>query len=162
MPLRKQLTAFLSLFAFLLIAVSPALAQQQQMPQPVDPDEISDQELQTFVNTSNDIRQLQQESNQKVKKKVEAEGMAFDRFQKIMMSKQNPQQAGEVEVSSEEEKTIENLQSDLMQIQQQTRQGMMEKIQDSDLSMQRFQQIAMTIRQNPDLMQRAQKLTQDS
>jgi hypothetical protein len=154
----------LSLFALLFLVAGPAWAQQQQqqMPQPVDPSEISDDELKSFVATSQDIQKLRMESNKKVKKKVEAKGMKFQRFRKIMMSKQNPKMADQVEVTSDEEETIQSLQSDLMKIQQQTRQQMMQKIQDGDLSMQRFQQIAMTMRQNPDLMKRVQEMQSES
>jgi hemolysin activation/secretion protein len=157
----RNLKSLLALFALLFVSTGSVLAQTA-MPQQqtVKPEDITDQELKQFAATAQQMQKAQMKGNQKVKKKVEEKGMKFPRFRKIMMSKQNPKMAGKVEVTDREQKMIKELQPELMQIQKESRQEMMTVIQNSDLGMQRFQQIAQAVQQNPKLMKRVQNLTQ--
>lgn len=148
-------------FVLGIALLSPSLFAQGQQMQPQQADSVTDAELEKFVNTTGSLQSIQQETQQEVQSLVEEEGMEFERFQKIMMSKQNPQMAQNVEVSKEEEKTIENVQPKLQKISQQAQQQFVAAIQEEGLTPQRFQQIMQAVRSDPQVSQRFQKMAGD-
>lgn len=148
----------------LLGGVSLAAAQQQAMPpqQKVDPSSITDQELQQFADASQQAQQIQMQAQQDIRKIVNDHDMKFQRFQQIMMSKQNPQMKGKVNVTDAEQQKIQDMKPAIMKVQQNNQKKMMTAIDESGLERQRFQQIFMALQQNKKLMQRFQKVMQDS
>ena len=143
----------------LFVAVAAVFAQgRQQMPQPpAAADSVSESELQKFANITDSAQSIQEEIQSKVETLVEDEGMEFDRFRKIMMSKQSQQSAGQVETTQNEEEKIKSLQPKLMEINQQAQQQFVQLIQEEGLSPQRFQQIMKALQTSPDLQQRLQE-----
>ncbi len=148
------------LLGFFLVAGS-VFAQGQQM-QPQQPDSISDEELESFAHVTNEVQKINQESQKKVQSLLEDKDMDMQRFQQIMMSKQNPQMADSVEVTEEEQKTIDNLQPKLMEMQQDSRQKMMTAMQENDLNPQRFQAIMRAVQSDQAVAQRFQRIAQDT
>ena len=144
-----------------LIAASVAVAQGGQMmqpPQPANPDSVTDAELQKFANVSDSAQSMQQQIQSKVQDLVEAEGMEFARFRKIMMSKQNPQAPGNIETSQEEEQTIKKIQPKLMEINKNAQQQFVQLIRDQGLTPQRFRQLMRGVQTNQQLKQRLQEI----
>src|SRR6056297_1753714 len=128
----------------ILLMAGSAFAQGQQMQQMqnAQADSVSDKELEKFVETAQDLRSIQENIQSEVQGMVQEEDMTFQRFQQIMMSKQNPQMAKKVEVTDDEEAVIKELQPKLQKIQQEANQKQMSAIQENGLTPQRFQQIA--------------------
>lgn len=89
---------------------------------------------------------------------VEAESLSIERFTEIQQSQQNPQ--ANVEASEEELKHYEAGMSKIMEIQMKTQESMIGKIEASDMSVERYQQIAALLQNDPQLQQRIQKLMQ--
>lgn len=144
----------------LFLAVSAAQAQGGQMmqpPQPASPDSVSDTELQKFANVTDSAQSIQKDVQSKVQTLVEDEGMEFARFQKIMMSRQNPQ-AGSLDTSQEEMQTIKQIQPKLMQINKQAQQQFVQLIRDEGLTPQRFQQIMRGVQAHEELQNRLQSM----
>src|SRR5690606_7755555 len=83
----------------------PAQMQQQQQKQ-ATPD-ISDEELQKFVDAFQEIQVENQKIQQKMIAEIQEEGMEVQRFSEIQQAQQNPNQ--EVEMTAEEEEAIESL-----------------------------------------------------
>lgn len=148
----------------MILMTGTAFAQGQQMQQMQNnaADSISDAELENFVEVAQQLQVIGQDVQSKAQNLLKDEGMEFQRFQQIMMSKQNPQMAKNVEVTDEEEATINKVQPELQKIQQQAQQRQMSTIQESELSLQRFQQIAQAVQSNPKVMQRFQKMSASS
>lgn len=124
----------------------------------LNPDSVSQQELRTIAQITDSIEVISQNVQQKIKNLVEQEGMDYERFQKIMMSQQNQQMAQKVEMTPEEEKTIQKLQPKIMSLTQDVQMQSMQIVQNSGMSMQRFQQIFRTIQMSPELAKRFQNL----
>ncbi|MDX1585334.1 MAG: DUF4168 domain-containing protein [Balneolaceae bacterium] len=139
-----------------------AQGQQMQQMQNAQADSVSDEELKKFVDTAQELRSIQQDIQSEVQSMVQEEDMTFQRFQQIMMSKQNPQMAQKIEVTDEEEATINEMQPKLAKIQQQANQQQMSAIQDNGLTPQRFQQIAQAVQSDPQMIQRFQQMSADS
>ncbi|MDX1586091.1 MAG: DUF4168 domain-containing protein [Balneolaceae bacterium] len=159
----KFLKRFLPLLAGFSLLVGTAYGQvQQQQSQPAAADTVSDAELEKFVGVAQELQNIGMDVQQQVQQMVKEEGMEFERFQKIMMSQQNPQMAQNVQMTEQEKKILETIQPKLQQIQQEVQQKQMQVIQNSELSMQRFQEIAQAVQQDPQMMQRFQQMSSDT
>src|SRR5690554_1449237 len=132
----------------------PAQMQQQQQATP----DISDEELQKFVDAFQEIQVENQKIQQKMIAEIQEEGMEVQRFSEIQQAQQNPNQ--EVEMTAEEEKAIESLMPKLQSIQQESQTVMQEKIKSAGLTMNRYQEIAQMIQQSPELQKKLQSMMQ--
>lgn len=151
--LRNSILFALSLF------LMPALVQAQQpmqMPQVQPAKDVSEAELEQFAETATEINGIRMEMDSLVTDKLDDEGISSDRFREIMMSRQNPN-APQPELSTEEEEIVGRLQTFLQQLNTQVQQQQMTAIQNSDLSAQRFQSIAMALRTDQELAARFQE-----
>lgn len=147
----------------ILMMAGSALAQGQQMQNnQADTVTVSDQELQKFVDTAQELQQIQQDIQSEVQEMVKEKDMEFQRFQQIMMSKQNPQMAQQIKVTDEEEAAIQEMQPKLQKIQQEAQQEQVSIIQDNGLTPQRFSQIAQKVQSDPEMMQRFQNMSADT
>src|SRR5690625_3082963 len=135
--------------------------QHERMPHVPTPDEISDGELTTFVEASDAIQPIQQKAQEDVQQVILDEGMELERFQEIMIAMQNPQAADQVEISSEEEQTLQSIQPQLMDIEMEATEDIRTAIADRGLNIERYQAIFMSLQQHPELMQRLESLMSD-
>lgn len=158
MKFLQQSAAFI--LGFLLLIAGSAFAQGQ-MQQQAQPDSITDKELEKFALVTNELQQIQRESQQEVEKMLSDKEMDMQRFQQIMMSRQNPQMSDSVEITEEEEKTMEEIKPKLQKMQQQSRQEMMSAMQENDLQPQRFQAISQALQSDPDVMNRFKEIAQE-
>lgn len=140
MKFAKYTLPFIAGF-FLFTATVMAQGGQQQQQQLPDAEDITDAELERFVNATDTIQVLQRDAQKQVQSLVKEEGMDFKRFRMIMMSRRNPQMAQQVQVTEEEQKTIKKIEPKLKEINQNTRKKVMGAIQSEGLTPQRFQQI---------------------
>lgn len=144
----------------LFLMAGAAFAQTQQMQQQSKADSVTDQELEKFAAVTKAVQNIQRSSQQEVQSMLSDKEMTMQRFQRIMMSKQNPNDS--LETTAQEEKTIKEMQPKLMKMQQESRKEMMSKMQEHGLSPQRFQAIMRAIQTNPSTMKRFQKIAKDS
>ena len=143
----------------LALFAGAAFAQGQQPPQMPDlptSEDVTDEEISLLVVTLNDLGPIEEKAQQRIEEAVESEDISFARFREMMMAMQNPQMAGEADITDEEMTKIQNLQPKLMEIQGETEQEMIAKIEDNGMSIQRYQDIIMGAQQDPQLMQRLQ------
>lgn len=137
-----------------LLSTVTALAQVNTQSQSLNPDEITDEDLQMVVNISDSATGIQEEANAKMKEVIENEGMPFERFQEIVMSQQNPQLAGQLQLTDAEQLILEKIQPDLLIINQEAQQQYKDAITNEGLTLEKFQQIAMAIQTHPEVAQR--------
>ena len=136
-------------------------AQQQQMPpqpDPLSPEEVTDEHLEKISNVTQAGQGIQEEADNKMREVIEDVGMEFQRFQQIMMAQQNPQLANQLQLSSEEQETLQEIQPELMKINQEAQQQYMAKIEEEGLSIQEFQQIAQAIQAHPEVAERFEEI----
>ncbi|GHA25797.1 hypothetical protein GCM10007103_03810 [Salinimicrobium marinum] len=134
---------------FASFAQTPQLPQPQQQQQKV---EVSDGELQKFANAFQGIRMVNQQAQQEMMSVVEEGGMDVQKFNEIHQASMDP--AVEVEASKEDLQKHQAIASELEEMQG-TFQAKMEKvITDADLTLQRYEQIAMGLQSDPELQER--------
>lgn len=156
-------STFLVLFG-VIFSTAAVFAQQQQMPpqpEPLSPEEVTDEHLEKISNVTKAGQGIQEEADTKMRNVVEEVGMEYQRFQQIMMAQQNPQLANQLELSSEEEQTLQEIQPELMQINQEAQQKYMSKIEEEGLSILEFQQIAQAIQAHPEVAERFEEINSE-
>jgi hypothetical protein len=144
----------------LIAGTSFAQVQQQQGQQgsQLSSEDVSKEELKNFVATAGEVQSIQRESQAKLQEMVRTEGLEFQRFQMIMMSKQNPQMADSVEISDEEQASFKKIQPKMSKMNQSMLQRFQSTIKENDMTQQRFQMIAQAMNSSPELQQRFQKM----
>jgi hypothetical protein len=155
--MRNTLVVFLGM----IFSTATIFAQQQQMPpqpEPLSPEEVTDEHLEKISNITQAGQGIQEEADSKMKNVVEDVGMEYQRFQQIMMAQQNPQLANQLQLSSEEEKTLQQIQPELMKINQEAQQKYMTNIEEEGLSILEFQQIAQAIQAHPEVAERFEEI----
>lgn len=147
-------------FALLLAVISTAAAQNTPtQPMSVNPKSISKAELQSFVKATTDIRQVQEQSVLKMQQSLSKNGMSFQRFRQIMLSKQNPK-TDTLQLNDHEKASYNHIQSDIQEIQTNAKKKMISSIQHAGLKVNRYQQIYLTLQKSKDLQNRVKTLTE--
>ncbi|MFW5656534.1 MAG: DUF4168 domain-containing protein [Bacteroidota bacterium] len=126
--------------------------------QPTQETEVSDEELKEFAEVAEQVQIINQEVQQKMMNALEAEAMDAQRFTEIHQAQQNPEQ--NIDATSEEMKKYEATTREFEKIQGQAQQKMQEKITESDLTMPRYEEIAMILQSDPELQEKFQMIQQ--
>lgn len=153
MKLKKALGSLLVVFA---LGTGTAMAQTPQAPAPTQQIEVTDAELTEFAQIFQQVRVVNQQAQQEMIEVVQEEDFELQRFNEIHQAKMNPEK--EAELTEKEEKRYALVVAELETIQPKFQKKMQDIISESDLSMERYQQLAMALRSNPELQQRLQAM----
>ena len=136
---------------------------QQQMPgqmQQKQDIDVSDEEIEKFVDAVKAIQSINQGAQQEMSKKIQDEGMDPQRFQEIQRSQQSQQQ--NANATEKEMKQYQNIMKEMESVQAGLQEDMKNAIEDAGLTMQRYQQIANAAQSDTTLMKRVQRKIQSS
>jgi TolA-binding protein len=127
---------------------------QQQQPAPV---EVSESDLEQFVEAVGKVDEVQQENQQKMMSVIEKHEMTVDEFNQIMQAQQAP--GGEApDVSQEQLEKFNQASGEIQQIQANMDTEVQQAIGEAGMDMEEYQNIYMAIQQDPELMQRVQEM----
>ena len=146
------------LFAFFSI---PAEAQFQQPPQQAPQIEVSQDELEVFLEASMNARDVQMESQQEMVAIVEEEGIGVEAYNEIMQAQQMGQSIDEIDVTSEQIEQFESASEQIQEVEVAMEEQLTEAVENEGLEMERFQEINMAIQQDPGLQQQLQMMMQE-
>src|SRR5690606_29275921 len=127
---------------------TPFTEQQTQQPQI----EVSDEEFEKFAMAFQHVRAITMGAQQEMADAVQQEGMDIKRFNEIHNAHLNPEV--EVTATTEEKQKHETILKEIETIQVNIQGAMEEKIQEQGLTLQRFEQIAMKMENDPELQQK--------
>jgi hypothetical protein len=119
---------------------------------------ITDVELNKFADAYQQVRMINQSSQQKMMTAVKDENLTIERFNLINKADQNPNK--EVKATTEELEKYDAALEAIEEIQENVKAQLQTKIKDAGLSLQRFQQIANMMREDKALQQRLASLMQ--
>lgn len=148
-----------------LILFFTAATAQAQFPPPEPQQEISevtDAELQLFVDASVKAQQIQTESQMEMIAIVQEEGLEVDTYNQILQGLQNGQSPDEMEVSSTDVEKFHTASELIGEVEQDMETKLIAAIEDEGLELDRFQQIFMAIQSDPGLQQKMQQMIQQS
>lgn len=138
-----------------------SLAMAQNSPQQQSTEPITDEELKTFIATSQKIQALNQNLQQQMSTTIQAEGMEVTRFQEIQQQMQaaGTGAGGEMpDISEEEKATFQQIMQKLQAMQMQAQQQMMQDMQSEGINVERYREIGMALQSSQDLQDRLQKM----
>lgn len=136
---------------------------QDMPPQQEEVDiDVSDDELEQFVEAFMAASQIQQEAQMEMMEAIEDEGMSVEKYNEIVEGQQMGQQQEDMEeVSEEDMELFESLQETLEVIQAEVEDDIIEAIEDTGMDMERFQEIEMAARTDEEIQQKLQQLIQE-
>ena len=123
--------------------------------------EVSEAELESFAVALQDVQELRQEMAEETQQAVGESPLEQQRFEEIYGARQSGGQQ-DAEVTDAESRQFEELMGEIQQIQQQSNQEMVQALEEEDLSVQRFNQIAQAIQQDPELQQQFREMQSGS
>ncbi|MFW5658086.1 MAG: DUF4168 domain-containing protein [Bacteroidota bacterium] len=151
--LLQTMKKFTSLVLIILISsITGIFAQTNQE------NEISKKELKQFASAFKKVQVIDQKAQANMVTAVEEEGLEVQRYNEIQQAQQDPDQ--EVDATPEELNKYETASEELETIREQARQQMHEKIIDEGFSINRYQEIAVAIQNDPELQQKLQEYLQ--
>lgn len=154
----KLTKLFSSLLLVFIMGSASVMAQTPTMPPQQKKIEVSDAELTEFAQVFQKMRMVNQEAQQKMIQVVQEEDFELQRFNEIHQAKMDPEK--EVETTEKEEEKYKVVVAELESMQPKFQQRIEDLIKESDLSMERYQQLAMALRTDPQLQQRLQAIMQ--
>ena len=160
---RKMFHTFILMFivtgAYSAYAQEAPPAQQQPTLQQEAPDaNVSDQELESFVKAAVKVENLQKESEGKMVKAIQDEGLEPNRFVEINTIQQNPAADAENTVSEKELDNYNKAMKEVQSIQQGVQTEQIKVIEQEGLDVNRYVQIAKAVQQDPGLMKKVQDM----
>lgn len=158
--------------AFMLTSEMPAFAQQQvpQPGQPMSPQqnsmEVDEEEIQRFANAFEAFQSIQEKSREEMAQAIEQQGLTIKEYNELFRQQQQVNAGGESQMSESnysEEKWQQFEQADarIDQIEQETQSEIEQAITEEGLEVERFEQIWIAVRQDPELQQRVQNELQN-
>ncbi len=153
---KKCIAAIASIF--LVLSTISTYAQSLE---PNKIDSVTNEELQNFAAAAESVQIIQNEANNEVRQLVQQKNLDYRRFQAIMMSKSTPEMSDTLTVTDEEKAILEKMQPQLARINQQSKREFDTAIQENNLTRQRFQQIMLLVRTEPNVADRFQKIIAD-
>lgn len=141
---------------FTFEAVAQVPMQQGQQQQQVQED-FSDEELEQFVEVYIQAAEIQQKNEAEMIQAIEEEDMDINRFNEILMARQNQQNAEEIDATAEEMASFNNAAEKIMAVQQEA-QAEIEQLIESEMGSQKYQQIVMAYQQSPEVQQKVNQM----
>ena len=130
--------------------------QPQQDPM-VDTD-VSDEELNEFVDALTQAQEVQAEAQMEMLEVVENEELEVDTYNQIAQALQLGQTVEDLDIDEEDMQKFENASAEIVEIEQEMEGKLSEAIESEGMSMERFEEINMAIQQDPALQQRVQQM----
>jgi len=132
---------------------------EQQTPPEI---EVSDDELETFVEISGVAQQVQMEAQSEMVSVVEDEDLSVETYNVIAESRYNDQPDDQLDVTREELDKFEAASERIGEMERELDQAVAQAVEQEGISMDRFMQINMALQQDSSLQQRIQQMMMDS
>lgn len=157
--------------AFMLTSEMPAFAQQQapQQGQPMSPQEnsmeVDEEEIQRFANAFEAVQSIQKESREEMAQAIEQQGLTIKEYNELFQQQQGnaggESQMSQSNYSEEKRQQFEQADARIDQIEQETQSEIEQAITQEGLEVERFEQLWIAVRQDPELQQRLQNELQN-
>lgn len=171
----KLLTAIIIAFAFMAcqgdgtqdqMSQDPSMQQDMENPMQQEPTaqtEVSDEELENFLEVSSELQEIQMGSQQEMIAVVEEEGLTVEKYNTIAEAEQMGQPTDELEdISSEDLENYVEASTQIAEMEEELEPQLEEIITENGMEMDRFQEINRALQQDPALQQRIQQMMQNS
>jgi len=128
--------------------------QQQEIP------EVSEKELQDFVDAYEVVQEMQQDLNQDINTLIKESSLTQQEFQSMYQAQTTNNEAAMSDVSDEKKQSFSKLMNEINGKQQDLQENMVSEIEEFDMSVQRFNSIIAAIQQDSELYKKFQELVE--
>ncbi len=128
--------------------------QQEAMPrQPeaVDSSDITDEELDQFAGAMEAIQPITNQAQAQMAETIDDSDISMERYQEVAMAQQ---QGREVDLNPEEQQQLQEIEDQMQALQAEIQEEQIKGIEETGMTVQRFQQISAALQQDPELQQR--------
>ncbi|MBR8835479.1 MAG: DUF4168 domain-containing protein [Stigonema ocellatum SAG 48.90 = DSM 106950] len=122
--------------------------------------QISPDELQKFARSLKQLLAIEKGLNQEMAQVVSKSGMSQERFSEIYQAQKNPSTQPKTAITSQEKQQFQKTFTKLGEIQQKGQSKMEQVVKKEGLDPARFNQILVTVRQDPTLLQKVRQMIQ--
>lgn len=150
------------IFGILLVFLIGTTTGFSQLPQQVSaqqPKEVGDEELEKFTLAFSEVQIIDQQLQEEMMSTVENKGIDVVRFNDYLEAQQNP--SLEFEANNLELEKFEATFKEIEGLHDSAEKEMQQAIVDNDLSVDRYQQIAMSVKEDPALLEKFQQHLQE-
>ena len=149
------------LMAIMLVTLSGEAWAQAPGGQPTVElrDDFSDEELKLFIKANKKVSMLQAETEQKMTKVIEDEGLTVERFNQILEQQRDPSRASET--SADELQSFNNAAQVILEENTRIEKEMTSSIEEEGIDIETYKQIMVAYQQNPDVQSRVNKLVEN-
>ena len=148
--------SFLAIFFFAFTAMAQQMPMQGQPQQQVNTD-FSEQELEQFVVVFKKANEIQQKNETVMVQAIEEEELELERFNEILVARQQQQSAEDIDASAEEMAAFNQAAEKIMQVQQDAQAEIQQVIED-ELGMEKYQEIVMAYQQDSDIQEKVNQM----
>lgn len=142
------------LFVAILFSASTALAQQMDMQQQAQPIDLSDSDIEQFVDVYLQQQEIQQVYEPKMIEAIENEGLSLERFQQIIQAQQMGAESDATEAESEQ---FQSSMAQIQVIEMDMMSEVEEMLEEEGMDMERYEQIFVAINSDPEIQQKVQE-----
>ena len=148
----RYLSTLVLFFAFLFTGTSlQAQVAPPAQPDLLESDDVSEQQVNKFVDAMQIVQKIQQESQPKMLQAIQEVGLNPQQF---IQAAQAMQQGKETGLNDEDQEKFETVQKKVQEIQVEANGQIEAKIKEQDLTLQKFNQLFLSYQQNPELKKR--------
>lgn len=121
-------------------------------------DNVSNEDLEKFATIYLEINKVDQLAQNEMMETITNEGMDVEVFNDMMNAYQNPDE--QLEASNEELEQFQDVASKVVDIQNKAQEEMQQVILDNGFTIEKYQEVAAAIQENPELQQKVQEYFQ--
>ena len=121
-------------------------------------DQVSNEDLEKFANIYLEINKVDQLAQNEMVETITNEGMDVEVFNDMMNAYQNPDET--LEASNEELQQFQEVATKVVEIHNNAQEEMQQVILDNGFSVEKYQEVATAIQENPELQQKVQEYFQ--
>jgi len=159
--MKSQFIAVGMIAAVFTFFTVPVQAQFQMPPQEAPQIEVSDEELELFIDASMNAQSVQMESQQEMISIVDEEGIEVSTYNEIMQAQQMGQSLEDLGVTESDIEKFESAHEQIQEVEVRMEREIAQAVEEEGMEMERFQEINVAIQQDPELQQRAQQMIQE-
>jgi len=119
---------------------------------------VSSAELEKFASALGSIQMVNQKAQQEMMGAVQSADMNIERFNELSKAQQDPN--SDMDASPEEMESFNAASEKVQRVQQEAQAEMQENIESAGLTVERYQEIATVVQNDPELQQKLQELLQ--
>ncbi len=160
-----MLKVFTAALAIVFMAGNLFQLNAQELPmgqEPASPIEVSDDELEEFVDVAIGTLEIQQQTEMQYPGIIQEAGLSIELFQEISQAEQMGGTLDDLDVSESDLEAFDAAIDDIQQLNEEAQEQVIAHVESEDMELDRYEEIAMALQQDQELMEKVQSMLMQS